>query len=77
MEREARERVSRVEEGSTAALASTHETESLVRMVALLESELAEVRRAHEVVEETACGLSAAATDAEQQWEESKRWCWE
>jgi hypothetical protein len=74
IEREARERVSRVEEESTAVLASAHEeTESLVRKVALLEGELAEVHRAREVVEETACGLFATAANEERRWEESKR----
>jgi BMFP domain-containing protein YqiC len=45
MEREAWERMLRVEEESTVVLASTREeTESLVRKVTLLEGEHAEVR---------------------------------
>jgi hypothetical protein len=45
-EREAQERVSRVEAESTVVLASAHEeTEGLVRKIALLESELAEARQ--------------------------------
>jgi hypothetical protein len=39
----------------------------------LLEGEVAEVRRAHEVVEETTRGLFDATADVEWQWEESKR----
>jgi hypothetical protein len=59
MEGEAWERLSRVEEESTTTVASTREeTESPVRMVALLDSELTEVHRAHEVAEQTARGLS-------------------
>jgi hypothetical protein len=46
-EREAQERVSRVAAESTAALASGHEdAEGLAQKIALLEGELAEVRRA-------------------------------
>jgi hypothetical protein len=57
---------------STTTLASTRkETDSLVRKIALLEGELAEVRWAREVVEETACGLSDAAVDAKWRQEES------
>jgi BMFP domain-containing protein YqiC len=57
MEREAREKVSRVEAKSTTMLASARkEIESLVRKITLLEGEHAEVRWAHEVAEETTCG---------------------
>jgi hypothetical protein len=71
MEREARERVSRVEAESTATLASAHEgTKSLVQKVALLKGELAEVCWAHEVDEETFHGLSNIVADAEWRQEE-------
>jgi hypothetical protein len=73
-EREAQERVSRVEAESTVVLASAHEeTEDLVRKIALLESELAEARQTQEVVEENSCGLSDVIADAEQWWEVSER----
>jgi hypothetical protein len=62
-EREARERVSRVEVVSTGVLASAHEEiEGLVWKIVLLEGELAEVLRGREVAEETARGLSDAVT---------------
>jgi hypothetical protein len=74
MEGKAQERLLRVEKKSTMARAyAREEIESLVRKVALLEGELAEVHRAHEVAEETACGLSDAAADPERWQEESKR----
>jgi hypothetical protein len=78
MEREAREKVSRVEAKSTTTLASARkEIESLVRKITLLEGEHAEVRWAHEVAEETTCGQSNAAADAKRRWEESERGCQE
>jgi hypothetical protein len=62
-EREARERVSRVEAVSTGVLPSAHEEiEGLVWKIVLLEGELAEVLRDREVAEETARGLSDAVT---------------
>jgi hypothetical protein len=73
-ERETQERVLRVEAESTAVLASAlEETEGLVWKIALLEGELEEVGRAHEVVEETTCGLFDTPADAEWRREESKR----
>jgi hypothetical protein len=56
MEREAREKVSRVEVKNTIKLAfAREEIESLVQKITLLEGERAEVRWAHEVAEETTC----------------------
>jgi hypothetical protein len=76
MEREARERVSRVEAENTAALASAHEdAEGLVRKIALLEGELVEARRAREVAEEKSRGLSNAAANAEHRWEVFEKEC--
>jgi chromosome segregation ATPase len=73
-EREAWERVSRMEDESTATLASAREEiESLVQKVALLECELAEVHRDCESTKETTCGLSDEAADVERRWEESER----
>jgi hypothetical protein len=61
-EREAQERVSRVETENAVVLASACEdAEGLVRKVALLEGELAEARRAWEVAEEKFHDLSDAA----------------
>jgi hypothetical protein len=75
-EREAWERVSRVEAENTVALVSTHEdVEVLVRKIAFLEDELAEARRAREVAEDKSCGLSDKAAYAEQQWEVSEKGC--
>jgi chromosome segregation ATPase len=57
VEREAQERVSRMEENA-AALASTREDiEGHVQKVTLLEGELAEAHQAREVAEENFCGL--------------------
>jgi hypothetical protein len=65
-EREARERMSRVEAESTVGLASAHEeTKGLVWKIVLLEGELTEVCWAHKMAEKTARGLSDVATDAE------------
>jgi hypothetical protein len=73
-EREARERVLRVEVKSAAVLASAHEeAEGLVRRIALLEGDHAEVHQAREMAEENSRVLSNAAADAERRWEESKR----
>jgi hypothetical protein len=58
VEREAQERVLRVKVESVVVLASSREEiDSLVRKIALLEAELAEVRQDHELAEETARGL--------------------
>jgi hypothetical protein len=74
MEREAQERVSRVEEECTVTLASAcEETETPFRKIALLEGELVEVCRAHKVTKETTGGLSAVAADVEQSREVSER----
>jgi hypothetical protein len=71
---EVQERVSRVDEDSIMALASAcNEIESIVRKVTLLEGELAEVRWACEVAEETAHGLSDTTTDAKRRQEEFER----
>jgi hypothetical protein len=73
-EREARERVSRVEAENAMMLASARkDVESLVRKIALLKGELVEVRQAREVAEENSHDLSYAVADAERQWEVSKR----
>jgi hypothetical protein len=73
-EREARERESRVEVENVVSLASAHEdAEGLLRKIALLEGELAEERRAWELVEENSCGLPDVAADAERRWELSER----
>jgi hypothetical protein len=67
-----------VEVESTTILDTGHEeTEGLVQKIDLFEGELAETRRAHEVVEETTRGLSDAATNVERRWEESEREHWE
>jgi hypothetical protein len=76
MEREARERVSRVEAENAAALASAREdAEGLVRKIALLEGELVEARRAREVAEEKSRGLSNAVANAEHRWEVFEKEC--
>jgi hypothetical protein len=73
-ERKALERVSRVEVENAVALASTcKDAEGLLRKIALLEGELAEVHPAREMAEENSCGLSGAAVDAEWRREESER----
>jgi hypothetical protein len=73
-EREARERVSRVEAENATMLASARkDVESLVRKIALLKGELVELRQAREVAEENSHDLSYAVADAERQWEVSKR----
>jgi uncharacterized protein with gpF-like domain len=71
-EREARERVSRVEAENAAVLPSAREdAEGLVRKITHLEGELAEVSQAREVAEENSCGLSDVAVDAKHWWEVS------
>jgi hypothetical protein len=78
VQRESQERVLGMEAESATSLASAREeTEALVRKIALLHGELAEVRRAREVAKETTRGLSSMVADAEWQWEESKRGHWE
>jgi hypothetical protein len=73
-ERESQERDSRVEAESAALLASARqEAEGIVRSVALLEGELAEVHQAREMAEENSQGLSNAAVDVEWWREESER----
>jgi hypothetical protein len=73
-EREAYERVSRVEVESATELASTcEEVEGLVQKVALLEGEVVEPRQSRELAEEISHGLSDAAADAEQRREGSER----
>jgi hypothetical protein len=66
VEREAWERVSRVEAESAVALVSTREeVEGLVRKVTLLEGEHTKALRAREVAEENSCDLSDAVANAE------------
>jgi hypothetical protein len=66
VEREARERVSRMEaEGASALAFACGEAEDLARRVAFLEGKLAEAHQAREVVEENSWGLSNAATNVE------------
>jgi hypothetical protein len=66
VEREAWERVSRVEAESAVALVSTREeVEGLVQKVTLLEGEHAKALRAREVAEENSCDLSDAVANAE------------
>jgi hypothetical protein len=73
-EREAHERVSRVEAESTTVLASARgEGNGLAQRIAHLEGELAEVCHARDMVRENSRGLSDMATDAERLWEESMR----
>jgi hypothetical protein len=75
-EREAWERVSRVEAENAVALVSAHEdVEVLVRKIAFLEDELAEARRAQEVAEDKSRGLSDKAAYAKHQWEVSEKGC--
>jgi hypothetical protein len=65
-EREAQERMSRVEAGKAAVSVSSREdADDLVWKIALLEGELAEVRQAREVAEENSYSLSdlVAATE--------------
>jgi hypothetical protein len=69
-EREARERVSRVEADSTMVLVSTHEEAGgLAWKIALLKDELVEARWVGEVFDENFRGLSDTAADAERWWE--------
>jgi hypothetical protein len=64
-EREARERVLRVEVESASMLTSTHEkAEDLVWRITLLEGEVAEAHWDREVAEENSQGLSNATADA-------------
>jgi hypothetical protein len=64
-EREAWERVPRVEAESAVALASAHgEAEDLARRIALLEGEPAEAHQARDTSEENYQGLSNAVADA-------------
>jgi hypothetical protein len=73
-EREACEKVLRVETENTMMLAFAHEdAEGLVWKIALLRGELAEARRAWEVAEEKSRGLSDAAVDAKRRWEVYKK----
>jgi hypothetical protein len=74
VERETRERVSRVDAESAATLASAREeVEGLAQRTTLLEGELAEARQAREKAEENSWGLSDIVADAEQRRKESER----
>jgi hypothetical protein len=73
-EREAWERVLRVEAESIMTLAFAHnKVEGLVWKIAFLEGELAEAHRDREMAEENSHGLSNAVADAERWKEESER----
>jgi hypothetical protein len=64
-EREARERVSRVEAESATTLASSRgEVEDLAWWIALFEDGLAEVRNSRDMTEEKSWGLTDTVTDA-------------
>jgi chromosome segregation ATPase len=77
-EREARERVSRMEAKSAATLASARrEAEGFTHRITPLEGELAEVRQARDTTEANSQGLFNMAADTEQRWEESERECQE
>jgi hypothetical protein len=68
-EGEAWERLLRVEEENTVALASAHkDVDGVVRKIAVLEGELTEVHRAQEVAMETSRGLSNVVVDVERRW---------
>jgi hypothetical protein len=74
VEREAWERVSRVEVENAVALASAREdAEGLVWKAVVLKGELMEAREAREVAEEKSRGLFNAVADAERQWEVSEK----
>jgi hypothetical protein len=76
VEREALEMVLRVEVENAMALVSAHEdAEGLVRKIALLEGEHAEVRHVQKLAEENSCGLFDAVNDVECRWEVSEREC--
>jgi hypothetical protein len=74
VEREAWERALRIEAENAAALAFAHEdAEGLVRKITLLEGELTDERRAHELAKENSHGLFDAAADVKRQWEVFER----
>jgi hypothetical protein len=76
VEREAWERVSRVEVESDVVLASAHgEVEDLARRISLLEGELAKACQAWDITKENSRGLSNMVADVVWQLEESKREC--
>jgi hypothetical protein len=75
-EREAWERVSRIEVESAAMLATTHgEAEGLAQRIALLEGELVEARQAQDIAEANSRGLSDVVADTDQRREEAEREC--
>jgi hypothetical protein len=77
-EREAQERVTRLEVDSTVALDSTREkAEGFAQRIALLEGELLEAQWAQDVAEVNSQGMSDAAADVERQREQSERECQE
>jgi uncharacterized lipoprotein NlpE involved in copper resistance len=70
--------VSRVEAENVMVLASTHkDAKCLVQKIALLKGELAEARRAQEVVEENSRGLFDTAANVERRCQVSQRVRWE
>jgi hypothetical protein len=78
IQREARERVSRMEVENSTMLASAREdAEGLALKIALLEAEHAEEHRAWELAEEKSRGLFDMAADAERWWEVFERERWE
>jgi hypothetical protein len=74
VEREARERVSRMEVDNAVMSAFSHDdVEGLVRKIALLEDELVEEDWAREFAEKNSRGLSDVAADAKNRWEVFER----
>jgi hypothetical protein len=72
VEREAQERVSRVEAENATTLAFGHEdAKGLVQNFALLEGELTEACLARELAQEDSCSLSTVVGAAEHWWEVS------
>jgi hypothetical protein len=75
-ERQARERVLRMEVESVAVLASARgEAEGFTRRIALLEGELMEAHQVHDTTEVNCRGLSDTAAYSDQRWEEAQREC--
>jgi hypothetical protein len=74
VEREAWERALRIEAENAATLAFAHEdAEGLVWKITLLEGELTDERRAHELAKENSHCLFDAAADVKRQWEVFER----
>jgi hypothetical protein len=74
VEREARERVSRMEAESVTTLASAHgEAEGFTRRIALLEGKLMDTRQAQDMTEANNRGLFDVAANVDRRWEEAER----